>query len=73
MSDGTRATAPDRRDDRKDRVKGDATGAFAPSQADRRNDGSDSAEPSGDRDATREPDDHSAAKTPNPDAPAEGG
>ncbi len=73
MSDGSRATALDRRDDRKHRVKGDAAGAFAPSTADRRNDGSHSAEPSGDRDATRGPDDHSAVRTPKPDAPAERG
>jgi hypothetical protein len=44
--------------------KGDAKGALAPSQADPKNDGADSANPAGDRDATRKSDDHSAPKTP---------
>lgn len=57
--------------DAKDKIKRDAAGAFAPSQADGDNDGSHSAEPSGDRDATREPDDHSAPKKPDPDDAAE--
>ena len=46
------------------RIKDDAHGAMAPSQADPKNDGSHSANPSGDRDATRKPDDHSAPRRP---------
>jgi hypothetical protein len=46
------------------KIKDDAKGAKAPSQADSKNDGADSAEPFGDRDATRKPDDHSAPTKP---------
>lgn len=53
-------------DDRKARIKDDAKGAMAPSQADSRNDGAHSARPEGeDGDATREADDHSAPETPD--------
>ncbi|GLK80416.1 hypothetical protein [Methylopila turkensis] len=48
----------------KSTVKGDAKGAMAPSQGDSRNNGMDSANPTGDRDATRKPDDHSSPRRP---------
>lgn len=48
----------------KQKIKRDAKGAMAPSQGDSRNDGAHSANPAGDRDATRKPDDHSAPSNP---------
>ena len=46
----------------KEKIKGDAAGAFAPSQGDSHNDGVHSADPSGDRDATQKTGDHWAPK-----------
>jgi hypothetical protein len=48
----------------KSQVKNDAKGAMAPSQGDSHNNGVDSANPAGDRDATRKPDDHAPLKRP---------
>jgi hypothetical protein len=48
----------------KSTVKNDAKGAMAPSQGDSKNDGVHSANPEGDRYATRKPDDHSAPRRP---------
>lgn len=47
-----------------DKIRKDARGAMARSQGDSRNDGVHSANPVGDRDATRKPDDHSPPRRP---------
>lgn len=52
------------REPSKSTVKKDAKGAMAPSQGDSHADGLHSANPAGNRDATRKPDDHSAPKRP---------
>jgi hypothetical protein len=48
----------------KSKVKNDAKGAMAPSQGDSHNDGAHGANPAGDHDATRKPDDHSSPSRP---------
>lgn len=47
-----------------EKIKKDADGAFAPSEADSKNDGGLTISPSGDDDPRKKPDDHSAPTRP---------